>query len=66
MPTASKVDNCSIPDVEDMVAAGLPLWAAFELWNEMLSLAASPRAPLLFEKMVAGRVASLRGSRWLQ
>lgn len=55
-----------IPDIEHMVAAGLPLWAAFELWQEMLALTASPRAPLLFEKMVVDRVASLRGVRRLQ
>jgi hypothetical protein len=66
MPTASNADDCSIPDVEEMVAAGLPLWAAFELWGEMLSLAASPRAPLLFEKMVADRVGRLRGAQRLQ
>jgi hypothetical protein len=23
------------PEVEDMLAAGLPLWAALALWNEM-------------------------------
>jgi len=23
------------PDIDDMLAAGLPLWAALALWNEM-------------------------------
>jgi len=23
------------PDVDDMLAAGMPLWAALALWNEM-------------------------------
>ena len=27
----------SLPDVPDMVDAGLPLWAAFRLWSEMMS-----------------------------
>ena len=25
------------PDINDMVEAGMPLWAAFELWSEMMS-----------------------------
>ncbi len=54
------------PTIEDMVAAGLPLWAAFQLWQEMLTLASSVRDPLLFEKMVADRVARVRGARRLQ
>ncbi len=54
------------PTIDDMVAAGLPLWAAFQLWQEMLTLAGSVRDPLLFEKMVADRVARLRGARRLQ
>lgn len=53
------------PDLEDLVAAGLPLWAAIQLHNRMLSVAGSPHDPLLFEKMVADRVASLRGAQQL-
>jgi len=55
-----------IPDVEDMVAAGLPLWAAFELWGEMITLSGPGRAPPSFEKMVSDRVARLRFVRQLQ
>jgi hypothetical protein len=29
--------TASLPDVPDMVDAGLPLWAAFALWSEMMS-----------------------------
>jgi hypothetical protein len=60
------IANDSMPEIEDMVLAGLPLWAAFQLWQEMLSLAALPHDPLLFERMVADRVANLRVSRRLQ
>jgi len=26
-----------LPDVDDMLRAGMPLWAAFQLWGEMMS-----------------------------
>jgi hypothetical protein len=63
-----KSPGCGLqpPDIEDMVAAGLPLWAAFQLWQKMLSLSGPVHDPLLFEKMVANRVASLQGARRLQ
>lgn len=56
----------AVPEIEDMVAAGLPLWAAFQLWGEMMRLTASPRDPAFFQSMIADRVASLRGVRTLQ
>jgi hypothetical protein len=64
--TKARMNKIPVPEIEDMLAAGLPLWAAFQLWSEMISLTALPHAPALFEKMVADRVASLRGVRRLQ
>lgn len=29
----------TLPDVPEMVAAGLPLWAAFQIWSEMMASA---------------------------
>ena len=32
-----KVKQAELPDVDDMLKAGMPLWAAFQFWSEMMS-----------------------------
>jgi hypothetical protein len=34
----------TFPDIDDMVKAGMPLWAAFQLWSEMMESCDIPAA----------------------
>ena len=57
----------SLPDVPDMVEAGMPLWAAFELWSKMM--ASNYRDPTYWWRRVTSWPASssavMRARLWL-